>query len=220
MFKIVGILTLLGAFPLISSASSSPDYESEALWIAGMRQAGYQIVTIDRTKADVVFYNCIRSCVQQDWGKQSDYNNVPRDPREWLQLSPGTAIYGFGTNLQLQDSEQAGLLFASGDRLKGSPFTPITTFRGGVSYQGFFGFAAGQPVTDLYIGYPLSGTNSSEASPGDTFSLGSILFAVGPTSQVAPEPGAAGLLVCGTIGLAVLGLNRRRRRVAVTRSGA
>jgi hypothetical protein len=208
MFKSYGLLLLLGALPLVSHAGSPSDYTSLNVWRTAMQQAGYQVVGIEQSNADALFVSCVSTCVQYDWGKLENYDNVPRNPREWMQLLPGTPIYGFGAFLQLTDSEQAGLAFASGDPRSGQPVTAISTLNGGDVYSGFFGFATGGPVTDLYIGYP-AGVEEAQQTSGETFSMDNIFFAVAPKAASTPEPGSFALFGVGLGAFATIVLRAR-----------
>jgi len=193
-------------FALICNAGAIADYESPLLWRNTMQQAGYQIVSGLRTRADALLVSCVTTCVQNDLGSSSGYDNLPRDPRIWIQLLPGVPIYGFGSNVQLQDSEQAGLMFASGDRRAGTSFTYITTLNNGISYDGFFGFGGGEPVTDLYVGYPSGITIGERTASDETFSLDGILFAVAPDTVFVPEPNPSILIL---LACAVLAQRKR-----------
>lgn len=208
MFKSCVLFVLIGAVPLVSSADSTTSYTTLNAWKNAIQQAGYGLVPIPKTNADALFVNCDSTCVQYDLGKQDNYDNIPRDPRQWMQLLPGTPIYGFGTFLQLQDPEQAGLAFASGDP-RTEPVTLLTTLNGGINYDGFYGFVTNQAVNDLYIGYP-HGTAALQTSSDDTFSLNSIVFAVVPSTVVpTPEPGSLPMLGLGLGVLLLVGFRAR-----------
>ena len=199
MFKFCVLFSLIGAVPLVSSAGSTIDYTTFNSWNNAVQQAGHQLVPIAKTNADALFVDCVSTCVQYNWGKQDNYDNVPRDPRQWIQLLPGTPIYGFGTFLQLTDPEQAGLAFASGDLRTGQPLTLLTTLNAGPNYDGFYGFVTDAAVNDLYIGYP-HGAPAPQTSSDGTFSMNSIVFAVVPSTVVpTPEPASLPMLGLGTL---------------------
>ena len=209
MFKSCVLFVLIGAVPLVSSAGSTTSYTTFNAWKEAIQQAGYQLVPIAKTNADALFVNCDSTCVQSNWGKQDNYDNIPRDPRQWIQLLAGTPIYGFGTYLQLTDPEQAGLAFASGDPRTGQPVTLLTTLNGGTNYDGFYGFVTDQAVNDLYIGYP-HGTPAPQTSSDDTFSMNSIVFAVVPSSVAStPEPASFAMLGLGLGALVMVAFRAR-----------
>ena len=204
MFKHCVLFVLIGCASLASSAGSTSNYTTLNAWKDAVQQAGYQLVPIAKSNADALFVDCSSICVQYDWGKQDNYDNVPRDPRQWIQLLPGTPIFGFGTFLQLTDPAQAGLAFANGDPRAGQPVTLLTTLNGGPNYDGFYGFVTDHAVTDLYIGYP-HGAPAAQTSSDDTFSINSIVFGVAPNT-VVPTPEPASLPGFG-LGLVAIGMS-------------
>jgi hypothetical protein len=206
------LLGLFSLFALSCDASAVVVYQSPLLWRNAMQQAGYQIVSLLQTNADASLVSCITTCVQDGLGRSNSYDDLPRDPRIWMQLQTGVPIYGFGSSVQLQDSDQAGLMFASGDRLAGGPLTPLATLNNGISYEGFFGFSGGELLTDLYVGYPSGIASGDQTGSDDTFSLDSILFAVAPDSVFVPEPNASLLILLGCGVIALLKYGRRCRQ--------
>jgi hypothetical protein len=170
MLRTLGLALILSTHPFISDASSASIYNNFGEWRNGMQEAGYQVANLTQANADALFVSCSSTCTQYDWGNHNQYDNIPRSPNEWIQLSLGTTIYGFATSVELTDSDRAGLAFGNGDPRSGKTVVPIATLSDGGTYSGFFGFATGQPVTNLYIGYPTTcGSDNAGLSRGYLF---------------------------------------------------
>jgi hypothetical protein len=176
-----------------------------------MQEAGYQVANLTQANADAVLVSCSSTCTQYDWGGHNQYDNIPRSPTEWIQLSLSTTIYGFATSVELTDSDRAGLAFANGDPRNGKSVVTIATLSDGGTYNGFYGFATGQPVMNLYIGYPLRAGAAMPGSQGDTFSMDGIFVAITPREVSTPETASFRALSLGLSFLAVVAVIARRR---------
>jgi PEP-CTERM motif-containing protein len=211
MLRTLGLVLILSTHPFISTASSASIYNSFGEWRNAMQGAGYQVVNLTQANADALFVSCSSTCTQYDWGNQNEYDNIPRSPTEWIQLSLGTTIYGVATSVELTDSDRAGLAFANGDPRSGKSVVTIATLSDGGTYNGFYGFATGQPVTNLYIGYPLRAGATMPGSQGDTFSMNDIFVAITPHEVSTPEPASFRMLGLGLSFLAIVAVIVRRR---------